>query len=443
METVTVTQALELVTNLVGYVAFALYLSVYLTPRRWNRLWTGLAWATAFCAVDGLFSVFFVNIPLDPSEWSLPSLLALLAVLYGITYIFYRPQPGKQLFLLCIGLAISGVFNIISAYVRLVLFSGGTPVLPANVFISVTALLVALPILLARVCVPKSFIYQGRLETLALLLPCAPLIIIRGFVYSGEIVKSHGAALILASVFMFATVILSIHVVQRLTLHHMEDKDAAILREQIKELRGRDAGSGWAEIRGMRHDMKNHLNTMRRLLESPAPESAPALQAYLGKMDETLERSEFAFPTGHPVTDAVIHGKHIEAMRMSIRFTCEFARPSSLSVDVYDLAVILQNALENAVEACERVPEEKRFIGIRSRVKAEMFFVEVSNSYAGVITIDSQTGLPVTSKRDTCEHGLGLSNIKRSAKKHRGDITIQLTEKDGVKVFTLTAALQG
>jgi sensor histidine kinase regulating citrate/malate metabolism len=69
--------------------------------------------------------------------------------------------------------------------------------------------------------------------------------------------------------------------------------------------------------------------------------------------------------------------------------------------------------------------------------------MEISNSFAGKLSLDSKTGLPPTSKTDAGAHGLGLANIQRAAKKHQGDISIQIVEKDGIPVFRLMVALQG
>jgi sensor histidine kinase regulating citrate/malate metabolism len=191
--------------------------------------------------------------------------------------------------------------------------------------------------------------------------------------------------------------------------------------------------------------MKNHLGNIRFLLKSADagnPESAFELNEYLSKMNETIERFEFAFHTGNPVTDAVIHGQYLRAANQSIRFASEFIYPDLSGFDAYELAVILQNALENAVEACEAVPESERFIHLRSRLNNNSFFVEISNSYTGEIFFDSQSGLPLTAKPDAGAHGLGIGNIKRSAQKHNGDIDIRLTENNDIPVFILTVILQ-
>ncbi len=61
------------------------------------------------------------------------------------------------------------------------------------------------------------------------------------------------------------------------------------------------------------------------------------------------------YQTGNPITDIIIHQKGQEAGEKQIPFQVDFTYPSKLLIDVYDVAVILNNALENAIEACGRV----------------------------------------------------------------------------------------
>ena len=164
---------------------------------------------------------------------------------------------------------------------------------------------------------------------------------------------------------------------------------------------------------------------------------------YIDRMGETLETLDFVYDTGNSVSDVVIHQRYLEAKRKHISFSSDFAYPVGIGIEPYDIAVILSNALDNAFEACENVPESERFVRICSRIKGEFFFIEVSNSYCGRLNVDNKTGLPVSSKNDSAEHGMGLSNIQRFALKYLGEIDISLSEQNNRKSFHLAIMLQG
>lgn len=111
-------------------------------------------------------------------------------------------------------------------------------------------------------------------------------------------------------------------------------------------------------------------------------------------------------------------------------------------IDVYDVAVILNNALENAIEACDKGDGTKQ-IKLRSYVKGSLFFIEVENEFFDDIIIEEGSGLPISSKRNGKLHGIGISNIQRCAKKYMGDIDIVISDICGGKKFSLTVMMNG
>lgn len=103
----------------------------------------------------------------------------------------------------------------------------------------------------------------------------------------------------------------------------------------------------------------------------------------------------------------------------------------------YDIGIVLNNALENAIEASAEAPGKKS-INLRSYMKGNLFFIEVENDFLSEIIFDSETGFPVSSKEDKKHHGLGMENIQRCAKKYKGDIDITIQDMGDKKKFILT-----
>jgi sensor histidine kinase YesM len=152
---------------------------------------------------------------------------------------------------------------------------------------------------------------------------------------------------------------------------------------------------------------------------------------------------DFVFQTGNAVSDIIIHQKYLEAKNKEIEFSAEFLYPFRLNIDAYDLAIILNNGLENAIEACEEVQEGNRYIKLYAYVKGEMFFIEIENSFVtGHMVIDKNTLLPQSTKSHDGLHGMGLSNIQRCARKYFGDIDFQILQNENNSKFNLTVMLQ-
>jgi sensor histidine kinase regulating citrate/malate metabolism len=463
----------------VNAVVLASYLAAFLTPKRGNRLWAAIGMGVAYIVLQAAIDFIIAHNVISSALQSFrQGLIGILLFLISLT--LYRREMGKQAFLLCSFFAVFRISVFINVLLGEVLVFPLSSLLTQIVFSNPAALpsdveavsrIVAVlgllpPVLLHAAClslslysVSKSFVYkkQGLRhgEALSLILTCLPVFVVSNavLVLGGQTVadlisrdRNFQLFTSLLSVLLLLTMIVSVKQQQKNARLSLEAKDSAILREQVKQLQSQDESGVYAEIRGMRHDMKNHLANMRLLMKPSSngeAETLPELGAYLDRMSETLEHLDFAYKTGNSVSDVVIHQAYLEATRNHIRFTSEFLYPSTLEIDASDLAVILQNALENAVEACKTVPEEHRFIEISSYQKGYIYFVEVSNSYAGNVTLDPLTELPPTSKPDASAHGLGLANIRRAARKRQGDIAIQLTEKDGASIFRLTVMLQG
>ena len=105
--------------------------------------------------------------------------------------------------------------------------------------------------------------------------------------------------------------------------------------------------------------------------------------------------------------------------------------------DALNQCIILQNLPQNALEACEKVNESKRFIGLRGKRKGRFFLIEVKNSFMGEVVF-GQDGLPATTKEDVPMHGIGLSNVRREAEKYMGELELKVNQQE----FSATVLLQ-
>ena len=102
-----------------------------------------------------------------------------------------------------------------------------------------------------------------------------------------------------------------------------------------------------------------------------------------------------------------------------------------------DLYTLLGNALDNAIEAAEKVPSwEARVVSVRAWSRGGLAFLRVENSCMGEVSLGGD-GLPATSKDDPDYHGFGLRSIRDIARRHGGNLTLE--PADGR--FSLTVLL--
>lgn len=188
----------------------------------------------------------------------------------------------------------------------------------------------------------------------------------------------------------------------------------------------------YSEIRGLRHDMRNHLENIFEYVKKNSEKNFE-LENYLKNMSETVEKLNFSYKTGNPITDIILHRFKKISQKKNISFTADFKYKKIF--DVYDIGIILNNALQNAIEAAEKISGEK-FIKIFSYERGGLYFIEIENNFNGDINFGKKN-LPETAKSDKNFHGIGLENIRNRAKKYSGEIDIEIEEK----IFKLTVML--
>lgn len=249
--------------------------------------------------------------------------------------------------------------------------------------------------------------------------------------------------------FVAATTILCIlyayNIYQKLIASMQDKQRAALLASQVDQMQAhiREIEQLYTGVRSMRHDMQNYLFDIKSLLaaQGVSVEGEGELTGYFSGIGTALDALNFYFHTGNPVTDVVLNGKYQQAKSMGIQFDSEFLFPSDYGIDVFDLSIILNNALNNALEACEVLsgsdPEAERFISVTSYCKNNMFLIEVKNSFDGTVCVTEDGGLK-SRKQDTHRHGLGFQNIVRCVDKYLGSADYTCCDR----TFTLIVMLQ-
>ena len=92
--------------------------------------------------------------------------------------------------------------------------------------------------------------------------------------------------------------------------------------------------------------------------------------------------------------------------------------PEELTVSDIDLCVVIGNLIDNAVEACEKVEAEKRFIRLYIGILRRQLYLSVSNATNEVVRkFDEEY---ITTKRGN--HGHGLKRINNIVDKYDGYI---------------------
>lgn len=171
------------------------------------------------------------------------------------------------------------------------------------------------------------------------------------------------------------------------------------------------------EVRRIRHDLANHLQT---LLSLPAEEK----DSYIRKMIENPAFEKVLSYSGDATVNAVLTAKESLMRQRGISFYAKVDIPKELPFEKPDLCALFANALDNAVEACEVLDPDQRQIELNARAAKGILAVEVRNPYEGKLS----GSLPGTTKQDTENHGYGLRSIQQIVKKYGGNMELHQEE---------------
>lgn len=213
-----------------------------------------------------------------------------------------------------------------------------------------------------------------------------------------------------------------------------DDMQTGLLTAQIESMRQHIEGVEvlYRDIRGIKHDMTNHVNTLERLYAGNKTSEA---KLYMAELKAELSEMAGDIKSGNPVTDIILQEIKNEADKRNIKFESSFYFPEGSGINAFDLSIILNNALYNALENTVTSSsgnidyENKPYISIISYRRNNAYMMEIRNSFFGELKWNTGIGLPVTSKDSAGGHGFGLSNIRRIARKYSGDMDISV--KDG------------
>lgn len=173
----------------------------------------------------------------------------------------------------------------------------------------------------------------------------------------------------------------------------------------------------YRDIRSMRHDMGNHIQTLEHLVAHNNMDDATE---YLEHLKNEWDEVYPEIKTGSPVIDVILMEKLREAKERQIRFLSDFHYPHNTKLNAFDLSVIMNNALNNCME---NVSGDDPYISISSFRKNSIFMITIKNSFGGQLNF-GDSDLPETTKSGR-EHGIGLNNIRRVARMYMGDISLE------------------
>jgi len=201
------------------------------------------------------------------------------------------------------------------------------------------------------------------------------------------------------------------------------NKKMAVFQADLIDKHYAEVENMYRQVRGWRHDYKNHIQTLKAYM---SVNEYDKVNIYLDRLDEDLTSVDTIMKTGSIIIDAILNSKISLANSKKINVNAKAFVPDNLNISEIDLCVIIGNLLDNAVEACEKITDNEKFIRIFIGMKNTQLYIYIANTAPGGKQ-KKVNGLFVT--RKSGYHGYGLVRIDKTVEKYKG--YVKRSSEDG------------
>ncbi len=174
---------------------------------------------------------------------------------------------------------------------------------------------------------------------------------------------------------LLGAVVYGFRIYQDMAVLQEERAEKIVLENQISQMQSSmvEMEHLYDGIRSVKHDMKNHMAVLQNLIQKRYSGEDEEIRQYFEGMRQSVEQIDSRVHTGNAVSDAVVGSKFRYAAKKvkGIRLDAsKFMLTDAVTIKAYDMGIILNNGLDNAVEACmqmrEKQPDAEAHITIRS-----------------------------------------------------------------------------
>ena len=195
------------------------------------------------------------------------------------------------------------------------------------------------------------------------------------------------------------------------------DRRIAAYQQELIETHYSEVENMYRQIRGWRHDYRNHIQTMKVYA---ANDDMEAIRRYLDELDTDLSTVDTVIKTGNPMTDAILNSKISLARTKRIEVRADAHIPVKLRLSELDLCCIIGNLFDNAIEASLALPEDKRLLRVYMDMKGRQLYISFTN-FTAAGKLHKTSGRFASTKGTG--HGFGLVRIDAIVERLSGYIS--------------------
>ena len=224
----------------------------------------------------------------------------------------------------------------------------------------------------------------------------------------------------ISSIGIYLGMFLALYLYERATrqnqIIHQQEQFEQQMNSQLKHMD--EIILNQEELRRFKHDINNQIVALESYFESGDLEGG---RRHMAALSQQFRATGATINTGNNALDAILSTKKSLAESKGIVFNNEIRIQERLPLDPKDLCIIFGNALDNAIEACDRLPEHaEKCIDLLLVQDAHSLFCTISNT-----ALANNDRAFTTSKVDKVNHGFGLKNIRDALANYGAEMVIE------------------
>lgn len=177
------------------------------------------------------------------------------------------------------------------------------------------------------------------------------------------------------------------------------------------------------QTRALWHDISKYMRAMQALVkESDSKEAEKNFAEAQALVDEIHD----VVDVNNRAVSVILNEYMNTARNEGISLYLDVSVPPELFVSTADLYVMLGNTLDNAIDACSELEEDKRYINLQLKMHNNLLHYRIENPYVKEHLLKKRIGI----------HGYGLRNVERCAEKYGG--FVQKSSEDEMYVVSVT-----
>lgn len=257
--------------------------------------------------------------------------------------------------------------------------------------------------------------------------PIFSIIVIVAMIYSVEAHSNQNEMLLIVAACLAGMNIVIFYLIKDILRKEYIIRERKMYELDVKKdaVNYRSLADNYKKQRKRIHEYKNEIVCIQGLFEE---KRYSELGQYLEQISGNIVKEMDAIHTNNLIVDVILNSKYQEMLDKDILLIFNINDLSKLHIRDEYIVTILSNLLDNAIEACEKL-NDNRMIKLKFIMEEYQTIISVKNTFDGRIIKENYEY--VSTKNDTVdEHGIGIKNIITTVDNCGGSYSIQYNDKE-------------